>query len=246
MPTAPQVKIGLLNDLHYDGSVAAMNHLYENVAELGHEEIGLLVVLGDLIDASSEMNALRLLREVSALCNSFSGKIRYMPGNHDLDHLSKTQFYSVLDGEGNEPISRFQHEGVDCICIDGNYRSDGTEYAAGNFTWEDAFVPEKQLDWLRKQLDVADAPVVIFTHQRIDIESDFSVQNHAAVRDVIRNSGKVKAVFQGHQHADDLQQIEGTTYYTLSAHVDDAGPAVVMINSRAIQLFRHLNALENV
>ena len=67
MQTTKQLRIGLLNDLHYDGGVEALNRLYEAVATINHGEIGLLVVLGDLIESSSEMNALRLLREVSAL-----------------------------------------------------------------------------------------------------------------------------------------------------------------------------------
>ena len=86
--------------------------------------------------------------------------------------------------------------------------------------------------------------MVILSHQRIDIPCMHSVQNHAAVRDVIRLSGKVKSVFQGHQHADDLQKIDGTVYYTLSAHKDDAGPATVNIDSRGIRLARDFQPLE--
>jgi alkaline phosphatase len=238
MQTTQQLKIGLLNDLHYDGSVEALNRLYEAVATINHEDIGLLVVLGDLIESGSETNAMRLLREVSALCDSFHGTIRYMPGNHDLDDLTKAQFYNALGCAGDEATGSFRQEGIDFICIDGNFSADGTEYACGNFNWEEAFVPDEQLAWLRKQLAAAREPVVLFSHQRIDIPGKYSIQNHAAVRDVIRQSGKVKAVFQGHQHADDLQQLDGTAYYTLGAHKDDAGPAVVNIDARGIRLSR--------
>lgn len=238
MQTTQQLKIGLLNDLHYDGSVQALNRLYEAVATLNQGELGSLVVLGDLIESSSEMNATRLLREVSALCDSFHGTIRYMPGNHDLDYLTKAQFYNALGCAGDKPTVRFKQEGIDFICIDGNFSPDTTEYACGNFNWEEAFVPEEQLAWLQKELDAAKEPVVLFSHQRIDIPGKYAVQNHAAVRDVIRKSGKVKAVFQGHQHADDLQQHDGTAYYTLGAHKDDAGPAMVNIDSHGIRLAR--------
>ncbi len=246
MPTAQQSKIGLLNDLHYDGGVQALNRLYESVAALNHGGIELLVVLGDLVDSSSEGNAKRLLREVSALCDSFRGTVRYMPGNHDLDHLSKAQFYNALGSAGDAPTGRFQQNGTDFICIDGNFSPDGTEYDCGNFDWKDAYVPDEQLVWLGKQLDAAKAPVVLFSHQRIDIPGEFSVQNHAAVRDVIRLSGKVKAVFQGHQHTDDLRQIDETAYYTLGAHIDDAGPAVVHIDAKAIRIARDFSPMETV
>lgn len=244
MQNTQQLRIGLLNDLHYDGGVEALNRLYEAVATINHGGIGLLVVLGDLIEPRSETNALRLLREVSALCDSFHGTTRYMPGNHDLDYLTKAQFYNALGCAGDESKGSFKQEGIDFICIDGNFSPDGTEYACGNFNWEEACVPDEQLAWLRKQLAAAKEPVVLFSHQRIDVPGKFSIQNHAAVRDVIRQSGKVKAVFQGHQHADDLQQIDGTAYYTLGAHKDDAGPAMVNIDARGIRLARDFQPLQ--
>ena len=221
-----------------------MNRLYESVAVLNHGGIELLMVLGDLVDSSSEGNAKRLLREVSALCDSFHGTVRYMPGNHDLDHLSKEQFYTALGCDGELPAFGFERDGIKLVCIDGNFSPDGTEYRQGNFSWEEAYVPDEQLAWLGSQLDAAEAPVVLFSHQRVDIPGKFSVQNHAAVREVLRLSGKVKAVFQGHQHADDLQQIDGTTYYTLGAHKDDAGPAMVNIDSHGIRLARDFQPLE--
>ncbi|RKX41983.1 MAG: hypothetical protein DRP64_10525 [Verrucomicrobia bacterium] len=243
MQTAQQLKVGLLNDLHYDGSVQALNRLYESVATLNHGDIELLVVLGDLIDSTSEMNAKRLLREVSALCDSFRGTVRYMPGNHDLDHLSKAQFYNALGCAGDAPTCRFLQDGASFICIDGNFSPDGTEYDQGNFDWKEACIPDEQLAWLGAQLAAAEAPIILFSHQRIDIPGEFSVQNHAAVHDLIRLSGKVKAVFQGHQHADDLLQIDGTAYYTLGAHKDGAGPAMVDIGSHGIRLARDFQSL---
>ncbi len=243
MKKSEQVKAGLLNDLHYDGGVEALNRLYESVAELNRGGAEMLVVMGDLIDADSEMNAWRLLREVSALCSSFRGTIRYMPGNHDLDHLSKAQFYDALGCAGANPVFGFGLGGISFICIDGNFLPDGTEYDHGNFDWRDSFVPTEQLDGLAGQFAAASGPVVVLSHQRVDIDGTQSVRNHDAVRDVIRQSGKVKAVFQGHQHADDLRKIDGTTYYTLGAHKDSAGPAMLHLDPNGIRLDRDFRVL---
>ena len=244
MQTAEQLRIGLINDLHYDGGVQALNRLYESVAALNQGNVDLIVVLGDLIDSGSEATALRMLREVSALCDSFRGKVYYMPGNHDLDHLSKAQFYNALGQAGDEARFHLKQDGIEVICLDGNFSPDGTEYNQGNFQWQEAFVPDEELAWLRDKLDAAQAPVVICTHQRVDVPGMHSVKNDAAVRDVIHLSGRVKAVFQGHQHADDLQVIDGTTYYTLSAHKDGAGPALVQVESGGIRLARTFQPLE--
>lgn len=238
MSSAHQTGIGVLTDLHYDGSADAMNRLYEAVNRLKAGGIKTLLVTGDLINASSEQNAQRLLREVAALCDILQGAVHYMPGNHDLDCLSKKQFYEALGQERDKARFHFDQEGYTFICIDGNFSPDGTEYDSGNFTWEESFVPEEQLDWLRGRLVASMLPVVVVSHQRIDKECIHAVRNHAAVREVIALSEKVKAVFQGHNHEEDLQQIDGTSYYALGAHVDGVGPAVIQLDAKGVRLVR--------
>jgi alkaline phosphatase len=49
------------------------------------------------------------------------------------------------------------------------------------------------------------------------------VQNAPAVRSLLEKSGKVLAVFQGHSHKNDYQQIAGIHYTTLVAMVEGSG-----------------------
>jgi alkaline phosphatase len=211
MSSVNQTGIGVLTDLHYDGSAEAMNRLYEAVSRLKAGGIKTLLVTGDLINASSEQNAQRLLREVAALCDILKGTVHYMPGNHDLDCISKKQFYEALGQERGKARFHFDLGGYTFICIDGNFSPDGTEYDHGNFTWEESFVPEEELDWLRGRLVASMLPAVVVSHQRIDKECIHAVRNHAAVREVITLSEKVRAVFQGHNHEEDLQTMGATS-----------------------------------
>lgn len=244
MPNEQKTRIGLLTDLHYDGSAPAMNRLYEAVSLINQSGAGELLVMGDLVNGTSDFNTRRLLREVAALCEAFKGPIRYMPGNHDLDYISKTAFYSALGQAGKPSRFHFEFGGYTFICIDGNYSPDGTEYDGGNFQWQQSFVPEEEIDWLRSRLAASLQPVIVVSHQRIDCSGRHSVVNDAAVREVIALSGKVKAVFQGHKHEDDLKQIDGTSYYTLGAHVDDAGPPVVTLDGKSVRLARDYRPME--
>ena len=244
MKKGQPLRIGIINDLHYDGRCEALNHLFGAVALLNRGLTDRLIVMGDLVNADSEMNALRLLHEVAALCNSFRGSVCYMPGNHDLDHLSKSLFFQALGCSNHESVFHQEEDEISLIGIDGNFSPDGSEYNHGNFSWKEALIPDKQLAWLEERLAATQKSVVLFSHQRIDVSSHYSVCNHDAVRDVIRRSGKVKAVFQAHQHADDLQQIDGTTYYTLGAHLDDAGPAMVYAGDQSIRIDRDFQPLE--
>lgn len=246
MSYSHQLKIGLLTDIHYDGSAKAMNRLYESMKVLNAGGVDAMVVMGDLVDSSSELNAKRLLREVCALCDGFKGATHYMHGNHDLDHLSKAQFYNCLGRAGDPSRFHFGLGGYEFISIDGNFSLDGTAYNCGNFQWQESFVPEEGLDWLRGRLAASLHPVIVISHQRIDHETKFAVVNHASVREVIALSGKVKAVVQGHNHEDDLRQIDGTTYYSLSALTDGAGPAVIQLEASGIRLLRDFNLLETI
>jgi alkaline phosphatase len=237
-------RIGLITDIHYNGCAVALNRLFEKISLLNAGGIKTLVVMGDLVNGESKAHAQRMLREVSALCDVFKGKVHFMPGNHDLDYLSKAEFYNAL-GRAGDP-SRFQFEagGYTFIGIDGNFSPDGTEYGNGNFDWQESYIPEEQLEWLRGRLAASLQPVILISHQRIDKETRFAVRNYDLVRNMITLTDKVAAVFQGHNHCDDLIQMDGTSYYSLSAHVDDAGPAVLELMPKGVRLIRDFQPLE--
>lgn len=123
MSYSHQLKIGLLTDIHYDGSAKAMNRLYESMKVLNAGGVDAMVVMGDLVDSSSELNAKRLLREVCALCDGFKGATHYMHGNHDLDHLSKAQFYNCLGRAGDPSRFHFGLGGMNSSASTGTFHS---------------------------------------------------------------------------------------------------------------------------
>ncbi|MDH3982113.1 MAG: metallophosphoesterase [Kiritimatiellaceae bacterium] len=239
-----KTNIGLLTDIHYDGGAEAMNRLYEAVVLLNAAGVDAMLLMGDLVNGDSELHAQRLLREVAAICDAFKGCSYFMHGNHDLDYISKAQFFSTLGRAGDPSRFDFKLGGYSFICIDGNFSPDHSEYNCGNFQWQESFVPEEQLEWLRGRLAASLLPVVVISHQRIDKECIHAVRNHEDVRSTIALSDKVSAVFQGHNHEDDLQMIDGTSYYTLAAHVDGAGPAVIQLDAKGVRLMRDIQSLE--
>lgn len=241
MSLKKQTRVGLLTDLHYDGSARAMNRLYEAIVSLNAGGVDSLVLMGDLVNGSDPMHTKRLLREVSALCDVFKGHLYYMHGNHDLDHLSKAQFYTILGRAGDPSRFDFKAGGYTFICLDGNFSPDETGYDCGNFDWQQACIPAEQLDWLRGRIAASMQPVVIIAHQRMDKDGLHAVRNHEAVRHVLSVSDKVHAVFQGHNHIDDLITVESIPYYTLAAHVENAGPAVVLLDPTGVRLIRDFN-----
>lgn len=91
-----------------------------------------------------------------------------------------------------------------------------------NSVWSDANIPAHELDWLRADLRATDKPTIVFAHQRLDLAGQHAVKNASEVRKTLESSGKVRAVFQGHSHKNEHQEISGVHYCTLVAMVEGA------------------------
>ncbi|EMI21515.1 metallophosphoesterase [Rhodopirellula maiorica SM1] len=224
--------VGLVTDLHYaDKPAGGSRHYRETLGKL--EEAALqferdqpdfVVELGDLIDAAdsvaTEQKYLRTINQkFSSICNSR----HYVLGNHCVDTLKKQEF---LDGVGQEKsFYSFDQGDYHFVVLDSCFRSDGVAYERKNFKWTDANIPAEELEWLAADLAATAKHVVVFAHQRIDVNNSHGVRNNAEVRNVLEKTGNVKAVFQGHSHQNDLNDINGIHYCTLVAMVEGSGAA---------------------
>ncbi|MBN2685910.1 MAG: metallophosphoesterase [Pontiellaceae bacterium] len=236
MNTGESHKIGLLSDLHYDGSTEARARLRTAVEALNALAPEGLLVLGDLVNGTNAEHSVVLLNEVAELCGHFGGPIYYLHGNHDLDYLSKAEFYRALGREGAESRFTFTCGGYRFIVLDACFSPEERAYERGNFVWQRCYIPPEELEWLAEQLAESKLPVVVAVHQRIDYSCTHAVENDAAVRAVISAAGNVAAVVQGHNHVNDRREIGQTIYYTVAAHVDGAPPSMAQLDPSWIRL----------
>jgi predicted phosphodiesterase len=232
------VRFGVVTDCHYadiDSSGArfygqSLEKLAACVATMRAEKVDFLVELGDLKDQDKspvEQYTLVYLDRAEAVFERFGGPQYHVLGNHDMDSLSKQQVLARIRNTGSDPARSyysFDVRGLHCIVLDANYRTDGVEYDHGSFDWTDTNIPAVELDWLRRDLTAARAPVVVFVHQLLDGTGSEYVKDAAQVRQILEQSGKVLVVFQGHRHQGQVQQIHGIHYYTLKAVVEGNGP----------------------
>lgn len=227
---AARLRVGLVTDLHYaDKSPAGSRHYRKTLAKLEEaakqfeqDQPTFLVELGDFIDAADsvdvEQNYLQTInREFSAMCPDR----HYVLGNHCVDFLKKDEFLGTVEQERS--YYSFDRGGVHFVVLDSCFRSDGTPYGRKNFQWTDANIPAAELEWLEADLKASDKQVIVFAHQRLDVTNNHGVKNNADVRKVFEASGKVLAVFQGHSHRNDLNEINGIHYCTLVAMVEGSG-----------------------
>jgi len=230
-PASPNVRVGLVTDLHYaDKPPRGTRHyrdtlpkLAEATAKLTAARPDFVVELGDFIDAADAVETeLGYLRKVHEAFAAVPCAKHYVLGNHCVDMLTKAEF---LAGVGRkESFYSFDVGGFHFVVLDACFRADGEPYGRKNATWTDANVPPAELDWLRADLKATTKPVVVFAHQRLDDAGPHAVRNAADVRRVLESTGAVQVVLQGHSHGNDHQEIGGIHYATLVAMVEGRGP----------------------
>lgn len=232
-------RFGLVTDSHYADADPKGTRFYREslgkvravVDKLRAERAGFLAMLGDLKDMApgeAETRTLSHLVAIEKEIQRFGGPTYHVLGNHDMDNLSKSQFVAHVTNTGIAPgrsYYSFNRGGLHFIVLDATYDKDGRDYDHGQFDWKDANLPAAQLEWLGAELAATADPVIVFVHQRLDGNGPASIRNREAARKILEASGKVLAVFQGHEHPGGYTLINGIHYYTLRAVIEGTGEA---------------------
>ncbi len=232
-----RMRFGIVTDTHYAKTDNRNDRAYNESAIKLEECVGLmnskrvvfLAELGDFKDQDDppvETNTVGYLKTIEGVFRKFKGSRYHVPGNHDVDSISKIAFSQIAKNTNIPARSlyySFEHGNMHFIVLDANFKADGIDYDRGNFDWKDANIPHPELEWLKKDLASATKPVVAFVHQRLDSDDDYCVRNAVAVRHILQKNKNVLAVFQGHFHPGDYRKIEGIHYYTLMAMVEGTG-----------------------
>lgn len=230
--TDSDVKVGLVTDLHYaDKPPAGTRHYRETLQKLDEAtrkiqqaKPDFVVELGDFIDAADSVDTeLRYLKTINQHFSAICDRRHYVLGNHCVDTLSKSEFLGAVQQE--KSYYSFDQNGYHFVVLDSCFRSDGVAYQRKNFKWTDANVPPAELEWLKADLNGNTKPTIVFAHQRLDVNNNHGVRNNEAVRTILESSGTVRAVFQGHSHANDVKEISGIQYCTLVAMVEGSAEA---------------------
>ena len=218
------MKLGIFTDSHYSSQEITCGRRYNSRSlekiRLAYEyfeeqKCDLVVCLGDLTDVESthEQETENLIA-LSRIINASPLKTVCMLGNHDGFSFTAEEFYRLLNSA--EP-DLLEIDGKTLIFVDACYFKSGEHYQPGDSGWMDTFYPHTEK--LAVQLSNAAGDVYIFMHQNIDpaIHESHRLYNTDEMNRIIRESGKVKAVFQGHYHAGAQNVYDGIKYTTFPA-----------------------------
>lgn len=235
----PLLRFGMLSDVHYADREPSLDRYYrQSLAKLkecidlmNRQKVDFVIELGDFKDQDvepDEAKTLKYLSDIESVFQQFKGPTYHALGNHDMDSISKQQFLTrVVNTQipTSQSYYSFNHNGFHFVVLDGNFTKEGKDYDHGNFTWDEALIPDQELKWLEEDFKSNHLPVVVFIHQMLDDSKSqaHSVQNAGQVRQIIEQSGRVLCVFQGHVHEERYNLINNIHYYSIMAMADHSG-----------------------
>lgn len=231
--------IGFVTDLHFgpaayhDGKLRKLTH---NAAELTRGVVramndehhpDLLVNLGDDIEDEGREADLARYTECQDILRTAKAELVNVAGNHDTIHLTRDDLARIWKHEGPLFYS-MDRAGFHLAVLHTLERKD-----------VEVRIPHAQLDWLKEDLARTKLPTIVLMHHSAseqDLEDSrwFKGLAHLALvkerlelRRIFEESGKVRAVFNGHVHRNYLDVIAGIPYVTIQSlieNLDDDAP----------------------
>ncbi len=223
-----KLKFGIVTDLHYaredEGNrlkSQAADRLSQAMMSFKENNVDFVINLGDTIDTANNIDEeLVLCEEINKIFNASDFPVYHVIGNHDVAMFNKEEFLQAMKMKNS--FYSFECKGIKFFILDGNCHEDGSDFCRNNFTWDNAWISQIQLDWLREELLNCNLPAVICCHERLDggfYNAPFDphvIQNYAEVQNII-NSDKIIAVFCGHDHAGYTAHINSIPFITCSS-----------------------------
>ncbi len=239
---ADAITLGIVTDLHFGpearfgGKLRKLSHLGPSLAagfvarmnDVVHPD--LVVNLGDDVEDESREAALARYRQGPSLLRAARAPRVTVAGHQALRPLPRGG-RAGLWGRSGPLYYSFDVAGWHFVVLHTLERKD-----------VDVRIPDTQLAWLRADLaDLAGggAPAVVFMHHSASEQSLEDsrwwpgrphlalVQERAELRRIFEESGRVRAVYNGHLHWNHLDVIGGIPYVTVQSlieNVDDDAP----------------------
>ena len=222
------MKIGLFTDCHYCKSqlgggrdaAASLEKIRISMEAFKDAGADICFCLGDLTDngpTDTKETVAQSFVEAMELISSYGIPFYLVPGNHDYLILKAEELASLADYK--IPPYTVKTDKYDFIILDANYRSSMVRFDIEGVEWTDSNIPPFQLEYLQKALGESDKECIVLVHENLDpaLHVTHVIKNADKAREIIRESGRVKLVLQGHYHGGAEALIDGIPYITLPA-----------------------------
>lgn len=215
--------------------------LTRGIEYINQAGVDFTVCLGDVLDsdfpgvdndATFSQKVNRVLgdaEDISNVLGSLDQELHYVLGNHDLYVLEGEQCLDALglstrqwNPERGQSYS-FDRNGIHFVVLDANFKQDDSPNHGRAYTnYLETYIPRRGLEWLADDISETRDDTIIFVHQPIYAEGGYEVaaiQNREDVREQLErvSNGRIRAVFQGHIHTSQANNVGGIPYVSLPA-----------------------------
>lgn len=233
------MRFALLTDVHFGppayfaGKLRKLSHEAGRLTRAFVERMNtvhrpdLVINLGDVIEDEDREADLANYGEFVRILGELDAPVLHVAGNHDTINLGASELGRLWGHAGGLFYSRTL-PGVHFSVLQTVETKDVAVH-----------LPEEQLEWLKRDLESAAAPVVVLMHHpasEMELAGNrwFEHAPHICrlaerrrLRTLLEASGKVVAVFNGHVHWNHFDVIAGIPYVTLQSlteNLDDDAP----------------------
>ncbi len=187
-----------------------------------------VVNLGDLIEDVNDHDIdLDYLRRTHGILAQLAAPLHTLIGNHDVRTLTEDEISAVI-GQKSLHYS-FDHDGLHFVMLSfvmtGSHTTDLSDIKAR--------VSDDQISWLQNDLANTTKPTLIFIHYGLaedDMKGSFwfeeephyaLLNNRVELRKIFADSGKVRAVFSGHQHWNRMSTHDNIPYFVVTSLIEN-------------------------
>jgi predicted phosphodiesterase/exonuclease III len=204
--TSPRktIRLGMIADLHGGLAVDAAKRLDAFLESMATLELDGLVQLGDFAFPNQQH------QEFADKFNAAHETTIHVIGNHEFDFgLTRDDCFKAWGIEA--AYYRQDIEGIRILVLDGNEKG-SPSYTSGYHS----YIGKQQQQWLLDELEAADRPVVILSHQPLAGES--AIDNAQEIHKLLAPfRDKIAVCINGHSHVDSLLIVDGVTYLHLNS-----------------------------
>jgi 3',5'-cyclic AMP phosphodiesterase CpdA len=231
--TASELTFGVITDLHFGpearwhGKLRKLTHhagvLTQAFVRKMNEQVrpDFIVNLGDDIEDESRDADLARYGECQAILRSANAPLVNVAGNHDTIHMNRDDLNCFWQRSGPLYYS-FDRAGWHFVVLHTLEKKD-----------VEIHVPPAQMEWARADLRATELPTVVLMHhsaseQYLEDSRWFAGRAHVALvkeraelRRIFEESGRVRAVFNGHVHRNHLDVIARIPYVTVQSLIEN-------------------------
>ena len=209
------ISIGMCSDVHLPTMHDSENRISSFIDSMIIAKPDFIIELGDFGTLAKKY------AHYFDIWNSFPGPKYQVIGNHEMDGGTSLE-EAVAYRNMKHSYYTFSKNGFKFIILDGNDKKEENQKGYRSY------MGNKQLVWLKEELEEASEPVVIFSHQGIGTDPNnpgerYSIENSIEIRKIFEDHNKtnkknrVICCFNGHTHHDFAEEIKGIWYITINS-----------------------------